>query len=468
VPSTRLLESSTFRLTVVHLGLFVGAALALLVFVYHASISYMERQAVDAIEREMDALLDQRSPESLRRAVERQARADPGLSRVYLLLDRTGGSVAGTPVAFERGLPPEGQYVRTELHEWDEEGQEHQRPFLVVRRELSDGGSLVVGHDITDKVRTQRVLLAAIALGGGVLVLMGVGGGLAVARNLTRRIEAMNQITARIMAGDLGQRIAVNGGGDEFDELARNLNAMLERIERLLVGMRQVTDNIAHDLRTPLTRMRSRLEVALMSPGDETQSRELIEQTLKDADGLIATFNALLSIARIEAGAARSEWEVVDLAELAADVAELYGPLAEERHMTLRVDAPRPVLVHGSRQLLAQAAANLVDNAIKYAPEHARVSIVVRDQPVAALEVTDTGPGIPPEQRELALRRFVRLAPDRSTPGNGLGLSLVSAVAQMHEAELELGDARPGLRVSLRFTGRSARVPAEPLPAAAE
>jgi signal transduction histidine kinase len=149
-------------------------------------------------------------------------------------------------------------------------------------------------------------------------------------------------------------------------------------------------------------------------------------------------------------------------------VAELYGPLAEERHMTLRVDAPRPVLVHGSRQLLAQAAANLVDNAIKYAPEHARVSIVVRDQPVAALEVTDTGPGIPPEQRELALRRFVRLAPDRSTPGNGLGLSLVSAVAQMHEAELELGDARPGLRVSLRFTGRSARVPAEPLPAAAE
>lgn len=465
MPLTRLLRSSTLRLTVAYLGLFVGAALALLAFVYWASVSYMERQAVAAIEREVDALLDQRGRESLQSAVDRQARADPTLGRVYLLLDDQGLGVAGTPVAFERGLPPEGQYVRTELHEWDEDGREHSRPFLVVRRELASGGSLVLGHDITDKARTQLVLLVAIAAGGGVLVLMGVGGGFAVARNLTRRIEAVNRTTARIMAGDLDQRIAIEGSGDEFDGLAYNLNVMLERIQRLLEAMRQVTDNVAHDLRTPLNRMRSRLEVALIAPRIDPAMRELIEQTLKDADGLIATFNALLSIARIEAGAAPSDWEPVDLSQVAADVADLYEPLAEERSMTLRLDAPAPAVVAGSRQLLAQAVANIVDNAIKYAPERARVTLATRGGARPSIEVTDTGPGIPQEQRELALRRFVRLQEDRSTPGNGLGLSLTSAVAKLHHAELELGDGRPGLRVTLRFP-QPAGAATEPAPRA--
>lgn len=420
----------------------------------------MERQAVASIEREVDALLKQRGRDGLRRTVERQAQADPTLGRVYLLLDAAGVGLAGTPVAFERGLPPEGQYVRTELHEWDEDGREHSRPFLLVRRQLVGGGSLVLGHDITDKARTQLVLLVAIAVGGGVLVLMGVGGGIAVARNLTRRIEAVNRTTAGIMAGDLGQRIAVEGSGDEFDELARNLNAMLERIQRLLEGMRQVTDNIAHDLRTPLNRMRSRLEVALIAPGDAAATRDMLEQTLRDADGLIATFNALLSIARIEAGAARSDWEPIDLSQLAADVADLYDPLAEEKAMTLRLDAPAPAIVRGSRQLLAQAVANIVDNAIKYSPERARVTITTRDGAAPRIEVSDTGPGIPADQREAALQRFVRLQSDRSTPGNGLGLSLASAVAKLHEAELELADSRPGLRVTLRFPAPSTPPPA--------
>ncbi len=454
MPSTRLLRSSSFRLTLLYLGLFVLSALSLLAFVYASSISFMERQTVETIGVEMSGLLEtyaSRGFSGLRRSVDARSADEPSLESVYILLDEQGREVAGTPVGFEHGLPANDQPLRTTLPEWTEDGRQSERPFLLLRHDLLHGGTLIIGRDVTDKLNIQARLLAAIGLGGVLMIVLGIGGGVLMSRWMLGRIEAVNRTTQQIMAGDLGQRIELEGSGDEFDGLASNLNAMLERIERLLRGMRQVTDNVAHDLRTPLNRIRSRLELALMSPPEDAETREVLEQTLRDADGLIATFNALLSIARIEAGAPQSEWEAVDLSGLAADVVELYEPLAEEKAIQLRLEAPEPVTTVGNRQLIAQAVANVVDNAIKYAPDRSHVVVSTRNGPASVVEVADNGQGIPAELREQALERFVRLDPERTTPGNGLGLSLVNAVAKLHDAGLTLDDNHPGLRVTMTF-----------------
>jgi signal transduction histidine kinase len=254
------------------------------------------------------------------------------------------------------------------------------------------------------------------------------------------------------MAGDLSQRIAMKASrGDEFDQLAGNLNAMLEQIERLLNGMRQVTDNIAHDLRTPLNRMRSRIEVALLSDDDKETLRPVMEQTLEDAETMIGTFNALLDIARAEAGSERAAFETVDLTAIVNDIVDLYQPLAEDRGQIIETSIASGLKLHANRHLLSQALANLLDNAIKYTPENGRLSVTLTDGP--SIAVADSGPGIPEADQDKVLERFVRLDQTRSTPGNGLGLSLVGAVAKLHGARLALEDHRPGLRVTLDFDG---------------
>jgi signal transduction histidine kinase len=266
------------------------------------------------------------------------------------------------------------------------------------------------------------------------------------------RVDAINRTTRRIMAGDLSQRIALKGSRDEFDQLAANLNAMLDQIERLLGGMRQVTDNIAHDLRTPLNRLRSRIEVALLQQPGRAETRALLEATLADAQAMIATFNALLDIARAEAGSERGGFEAVDLAALSRDLADLYRPAAEDKQLTFQYRCAPGLQMRANRHLLAQALANLLDNAIKYTPPGGRVRLQVeRGANGPLIAVADSGPGIPEADRERVLQRFVRLDGTRSTPGNGLGLSLVDAVAKLHGAELTLTDNRPGLKVSLAF-----------------
>ncbi len=250
----------------------------------------------------------------------------------------------------------------------------------------------------------------------------------------------------------------MSGSGDELDRLAQSLNLMLGRIEQLMAGMREVSDNIAHDLKTPLNRLRNRVEEALREPPDETSYRNALERTIEEADGLIKTFNALLSIARLEAGAGGDNRDRLDLAALVCDVAELYEPVAEERGIGLLAEVAEPVPVRGDRQLLGQAIANLIDNALKYgvvgpsqvnghAPEVV-VQASSRDG-VAEIAVSDRGPGVPESERERVLDRFVRLEASRSEPGSGLGLSLVAAVARLHGGDLRLEDNAPGLRVVL-------------------
>jgi signal transduction histidine kinase len=263
----------------------------------------------------------------------------------------------------------------------------------------------------------------------------------------------MTGTTQTIMAGDLSGRLPIAGTGDELDRLAENLNIMLERIEALMHGFREVSDNIAHDLKTPLTRLRNRAEEALRGGKGEADYRRALEVTIEESDSLIRTFNALLMIARAESGQA-AEVAEFDAAEIARDVGELYEPLAEQKGVVLRVDAPIAAPVRGNRELVSQALANLVDNAIKYISAGKRDSseILVRaacEGDRVLLAVADQGPGIPEADRGRVVERFVRLEQSRSAPGSGLGLSLASAVARLHGGELKLEDNRPGLRAQL-------------------
>ncbi len=277
-----------------------------------------------------------------------------------------------------------------------------------------------------------------------------------MSRVVVGRIDEINAAAHSIMAGDLDRRIETRGTGDEIDGLAQNLNAMLDRIEQLMGGLREVSDNIAHDLKTPLTRLRSRAEAALRGKGGDEGYRGGLERILEEADELIKTFNALLLIARLEAGAVEENMEAFDLAELVRDVGELYEPVAEEAGLSLAVEAGIGPRITANRQLIGQAVANLVDNAIKYgvggersalpaAPIGVRVRVVEVDDGVE-ISVADRGPGIAHEDRERALKRFVRLERSRTKPGTGLGLSLVAAVARIHGGGIRLGDSEPGAR----------------------
>jgi signal transduction histidine kinase len=302
------------------------------------------------------------------------------------------------------------------------------------------------------------------------ILVLGTAGGALMSRNMLRRLDAINRTSGEIIAGDLTRRVPLNGSGDEFDSLAENLNRMLDRIERLMKGLREVTDSVAHDLRTPLTRLRNRLEESVARLNASGAQASEIERAIAETDQLIGTFNALLLIAETDAGTTRAAMSALDLSEVAADVVELYEPLAEEKKVGLTVIPGPAVVIEGNRSLIAQALANLVDNAIKYTPAGGMVRIraAIAGESVD-LSVADSGPGIPLADRPRVTERFVRLEASRNSPGTGLGLSLVAAVAHFHRAELVLEDNVPrGLKAVLRFPKTAIRSLPGALKSAAE
>jgi signal transduction histidine kinase len=309
-----------------------------------------------------------------------------------------------------------------------------------------------VARDVHERYETQRIFAAVLPWSIGLMLVLGIVGGGLISRNLLSRLDSINRTSREIVAGDLSRRIPITRAGDELDALAQDLNHMLDRNERLMRGMRDVTNSIAHDLRTPLNRLRSRLESLLSQLEPESQQGGEIESAVGDTDRLIATFNALLLIAEAEAGAVREAMERVDPGHVIESVAELYEPLAEEKNIALSIAPGRTASIRGNVRLISQALANLVDNAIKYTPAGGRILVAAEDRPAGvALSVADTGPGIPEAERSRVLERFVRLEESRNSPGTGLGLSLVAAVARMHDAKLELADNAPGLRATLIF-----------------
>jgi signal transduction histidine kinase len=457
-PAARILASSSFQLALLYVMLLGVSVTILLGFIHWSTAGYMDRQTDATIAAEIQGLAEQyrrRGLRGLTAVIEERIARDPAGSSVYLLADRDLNPLIGNLDRWPPGAPDSEGWLRFRLRQrGPDRTEEHAARAQVFR--LQGGLRLLVGRDVRELEATRDLIQDALIWGLALTAALALIGGWLMTSRVVRRIEAINQASRDIMEGDLSRRIPVGGSGDEFDQLADGLNRMLARIEALMAGVRQVSDNIAHDLRTPLTRLRTKLELLRAeidaALGAAHPASAAAEQTIADAEEMLVTFNALLRIARIESGSQRAAFAEVNLAPLAGDVAELYDPVAADKGQTLTVAAANPAPVVGDRDLLFQALSNLVDNAVKYTPEGGRVSLSVAPRANAVvIEVADTGPGIPRELHGEVFRRFFRADDSRSTPGSGLGLSMVEAVVALHGGSIALDDNRPGLRVRVRL-----------------
>ncbi|MGE3476643.1 MAG: ATP-binding protein [Rhodospirillaceae bacterium] len=448
----RIFSSFTFRLAVVYTLIFGLSVGGLFYFVFWATAGFAEQQMEAAIEAEVVTFqesLARAGVQGLIMAVNR--RADPNTNRdgVYLLVDRAGAPLAGNMRVWpQRGVTDD---VWINFSTSDNRGA---TPATADVRALQlmdpeSGVRLLVGRDVRAARVFRERLRDSLNVGLAITVALGLLGGFIFSRTIMGRVESITRTCRSIMSGDLSKRVPVSRRNDELSRLSVSINSMLDQIERLMRGMQQVSESVAHDLRTPLTRLRSRLENSLRHVDDPAQ-RSAIEGALEDADSLLATFAALLRVARAEAGTQRNFVDI-DLHTLAEEVADLYGPLAEEKGLGFITRFEQGLFVKGDPNLLAQAFANLIDNAIKYTDNGAVTVVLTRQKGQPAVIVCDTGPGIPDEYKDKVLERLFRLEQSRTSPGSGLGLALVAAVAKSHGLELKLEDNVPGLKVLLRF-----------------
>jgi signal transduction histidine kinase len=469
----KLWRSTAFRLTMAYMVIFAIFAVGVLGYVAWSARRLIDDQIRSTIDAEIAGLSEQHRTGGLRRliaAVDQRSRA-PGAS-LYLVVTPFGEKLAGNvdtlpPGILDRPGELEAPYSRAGDGEGERARESHRALIRVYR--LPGGFKLLVGRDLEERMRLRHIIRRA--GGWSLLLVLGLGciGGVVVARRVLARVDGMADTARSIMEGDLQERLRVAGTGDEFDRLALNLNAMLDRIGELMTGLRHVSDNIAHDLKTPLTRLRNRAEEALRTAGSREEMRGALDGVIEEADNLIRVFNALLMIARLEAGQVRETMGPVDVSGVATDVGELYEPLAEDAGLSLQLHVSPGVTITGNRELIGQAVSNLIDNAIKYgapAPHAAGAGApaapttpppppppihlsVTQEQGRALITIADRGPGIPEEDRARVLERFVRLDGSRTQPGFGLGLSLVAGVARLHRGELLLDDNRPGLKITL-------------------
>jgi signal transduction histidine kinase len=444
----RFFNTNAFRLAAIYFALFAGSVLALLTFFYLSTANFIEKQIEATIDAEIRGLQEQyvqRGLSGLILVIDQRSAPGRADNMIYLITDPALRPLAGNLLQWPGPRSLQEGWISFPVEVGSGATKETHRALASVFV-LEGNNRLLVGRDLRDATVFRDRVLATLAWSALIALGLGIAGGVFMTRHMLGRVEAVANTAEHIIHGDLAQRIPLNGSGDEFDQLGANLNAMLDQIERLLAGMRQVTDNIAHDLRTPLSRLRARLEVTLLEKPNPSNYADVLRETIAEADQLLGTFNALLSIAEAEAGTRRATATTVDLAEIARAVAELYEPVADEKGLSLIYTDSGAVPVRGDRHLLSQAIANLLDNAFKYTPSGAVTLSVVRAGTNARIEVADNGPGVPLAQREAVFDRFVRLEGSRSTPGNGLGLSLVRAVAKLHDGVVWLEDNNPGLK----------------------
>ena len=448
------LRSSTFKVALICIVLFGAVVMALFGYVYFSAASYVLTLADRGIDVDRGTLLrayEKGGSDGLISVIE-EFIADRHLDdRVYLLTDPSFEAIAGNLARWPAVLAGRGGRGDFDARDWKPEAAD--RPTLRAAFEtLPDGSHLLVGKDISDLDRLAHKIYLALAAVLLLIFVLAVVAGVTVTRRTVGRIEAINATSRAIMQRGLGERVPVHSSHDEWDQLAENLNSMLDRIEVLVGEVRQVTDNVAHDLRTPLTRMRGRLERAIGTPRDAAADQSLIGNTLGDLDDVLRMFSSLTRISQIETTSRTEAFRPVDLVEISESVVELYDAAAENKDVSLKVIGERPVVITGDRDLLFDAVANLVDNAIKHGREAGQVTVELNHgETDAVIAVADDGPGIPVEERQHVFRRFYRLERSRRTPGNGLGLSLVAAVARLHEARIRLLDNAPGLKVELRL-----------------
>jgi len=450
-----LLRTTTFRLALSYLGIFTVSAVALLALVSWSTTMFIEWQVQETVEAEATGLYEvyrDRAIPGLSEIIAQRTRQDIDGRATYALRGGDGRIVAGNLRVWPTEVGTMLGWVRFNLMPVVEGGPGVE--VMAHAYELADGHRLLVGRSLADANRVKSAINRALGWGLALTIQLGVVGGYFTSRHLLQRVEEMSRTARNIFGGDTSQRMTLSGSDDEFDQLAESFNEMMDELERLLEGIRTVSDNIAHDLRTPLNRLRSRIDLVLLGPSDCDSYHRTLEETLSDADNLLATFNAILTISQAESSGRLEQFEQIDPAQLAGDVFELYEPLAEEKDLKITYGGESGLSLRGDRHLLFQALANLVDNAVKYTPAGGEVGVRVATSGESggiSITVSDSGPGVPAEARNNVLERFVRLDSTRSTPGNGLGLSLVQAVARLHGAQLSLGDNSPGLVVRLDF-----------------
>ena len=446
------LASSTFRLALLYVILFTVSVLLIFTLIYWSSVRYMASQSDSAIQTEIQTLSERyenRGVPGLRRLIlDRITRQQPTGSSLYLLSDPLGRPIVGNISRWPQVNAEDG-WLNFNLDTSDRDDPEL-HPARARRFQLSGGFHLLVGQDIHELKSAQRRIITALSWGVILTLVLGLAGGFFISRTMLARLEIINETSQRIIAGDMKQRIPVSPRQDEFDRLSDNLNHMLDQIQELMDGIRQVSDNIAHDLKTPLFRLRQKLEAMNVEAGSSADHTEALQGALAEADRLLNLFNALLRIARLESQSRKTAMTMLSLSELAGDVAELYEPLAEEKRQSLSVETPQSISLFADRDMLFQALANLLDNAVKYTPEGGNIRLSLSSQEYSvSIRVCDSGPGVALDQREKVFHRFYRTDTSRSTPGNGLGLSLVKAVVRLHDGRVSLLDNDPGLCVEL-------------------
>jgi signal transduction histidine kinase len=455
VRPTRLFRTAAFRLAIAYAVLFGGAVAVLFAVVYWATTSFAEAQMRAAISAEVAALANDgsRDPTRLARAIDARLGSTGHRGFDYLLLDPQGRRLAGNMIV----TPPAAGWSTVSPPKSEAGGEdEPDSATIAFGVVLPGGGRFFVGQGTGSLADLRELVAEAFAWAGAVTVGLALLGGLLMSGVFLRRVEAVNRAAARIVAGDLANRIPERGGEDEFDRLARNLNRMLDRIAQLMDGLRQVSSDIAHDLRTPLARLRQGLERARLKARSVEDYEAAVDRAIAETDAILATFGALLRIAQLEAGVKRSGFARVDLSDVFGRIAEAYEAVAEDEGKILVSTIEPGLATQGDRELQTQMIANLVENAIRHTPAGTRIALAAAAGPRGPVgTVADTGPGIPEAARGQVFQRFYRLERSRTTPGSGLGLSLVAAIADLHGIAVSLDDNRPGLRVTLDFAAET-------------
>ena len=440
----------SFRITLLYVALFGVSVLILFAVIYRVTADFMEAQLRSAIATEMSSLVDDfgvAGIDSTIDAIRRRVGSIEHGSSYYLLQDASGRKVAGNLAA----MPAAAGWLELPTPTSDD-GGDNTDALLAQGQILPNGWFLVVGQDTDQFTDFQDLIVNVAAWSLAAAFALALIGGLATSASMLRRLAAITDAGSDIMRGNLSRRIALRGSGDEFDRLSTNLNEMLDRMQMLMDGLHQVSNDIAHDLRTPLTRLRQHLEGAHLKARTVAEYQLVVDRAIAETDEILDTFGALLRIAQIEAGTRRAAFTEVDLSGVLLTIVETYAAVAEDHEHDLASRIADGITVRGDRQLLTQMIANIVENALRHTPAGTRIEIELAGPPAAPVcVIRDNGPGIPEPERQKVFRRFYRLDSSRATPGSGLGLSLVAAVAELHRIAVEVGDNQPGLRVTLRF-----------------
>jgi len=446
VNRARSFHTSNFRLTLLYAGLFTASILVLFTLTYRTAADYAAQDEANEIEVEFTAIQDEAhlaGDEHLPQIIADHLRQRSGEHVAYLLEDAQGRKLAGN-------LAPRPPLIGAQTLKLSVDGET--REVRAHGYHLANGDYVLIAEEPRSLRDMKRLIARAFGINAAVTLLLALVGGMIISDRALRQVEAVGRTTAAIVAGDLSRRVPLRGTDDEIDRLSTGVNAMLDRIEDLMRSVRQVSNDIAHDLRTPLTRLRQRLEHARGRATSPQELREALEAAIVQVDSILETFGALLRIAQIEAGGRSAARTSIDISGMLMSVVEDFAPAAADRGQLLVAEVMPNLLLAGDREQLTQMVVNLLDNAIRHSPTGARITVSAAAS-AGSLEivVADTGPGIPAQERENVLRPFYRLEASRTTEGSGLGLSLVAVIAKQHGANLALTDNNPGLRVSVRF-----------------